>query len=343
MAWKRVLTSADRFPIRAGTSSVESWTPPTVHQVFWSLVIPTRDRTAIRSLVDHLETLLAVYKEQPSRASVSVRGSGEPCSSPWPSALLLCLDELLVLARLPGCGQHGQLPQGTLGWDWAGAFLVTEVVEDGWGQSEQADDLADPGPGQTIHPRDLGGVRGLASPNHPLESAGAGQVAPQAAAAVAPGVVGVCPASVSRKGFACPASNFPRSCGGFRVSRKLGTPIPRAQVGLRRPWLPETESWMRGQRSFYDPGVKHLGRSSYLDQFDSPLLTIDRTLVVEVVVPRAIRREHLTRERMIDATRERWGEWQRLLDEGVYDSKAELARSIGVSRAVVTQGLRRLD
>ena len=100
---------------------------------------------------------------------------------------------------------------------------------------------------------------------------------------------------------------------------------------------------MRGQRSFYDPGVKHLGRSSYLDQFGSPLLTIDRTLVVEVVVPRAIRREHLTRERMIDATRERWGEWQRLLDEGVYDSKAELARSIGVSRAVVTQGLRRLD
>ena len=72
-------------------------------------------------------------------------------------------------------------------------------------------------------------------------------------------------------------------------------------------------------------------------------MTIDRTLVVEVVVPRTIRREHLTCEHMKAATRERWGEWQRLLDEGEYGSKAELARAMGVSRAAVTQGLRRLD
>ncbi|MDP7113413.1 MAG: GntR family transcriptional regulator [Myxococcota bacterium] len=39
----------------------------------------------------------------------------------------------------------------------------------------------------------------------------------------------------------------------------------------------------------------------------------------------------------------RWREWRRLLDEGAYPSKAELARAMGVSRAAVTQALRRLD
>ena len=38
---------------------------------------------------------------------------------------------------------------------------------------------------------------------------------------------------------------------------------------------------------------------------------------------------------------ERLGEWQRLLDEGIYATKAELARGEGVSRAAVTMGLRR--
>ena len=126
------------------------------------------------------------------------------------------------------------------------------------------------------------------------------------------------------------------------MSRKLGTPIPRAQVGLRRPWLPESEPGMRGQRSFYDPGVKHLGRSSYLDQFGSPLLTIDRTLVVEVEVPRATAAVRTTCEQMMEATRERWREWKRLLDEGAYPTKAALARGVGVSRTAVTLGLRRL-
>jgi len=95
---------------------------------------------------------------------------------------------------------------------------------------------------------------------------------------------------------------------------------------------------MRGQRSFYDPGVKHLGRSSYLDQFGSPLLTIDRTLVVEVTVKSARQRSATGQPN----GPERWREWQRLLDVGVYGSKAKLARAVGVSRAAVTKGLARL-
>ena len=36
----------------------------------------------------------------------------------------------------------------------------------------------------------------------------------------------------------------------------------------------------------------------------------------------------------------RAAEWQRLLTEGAYESKAALARAMGVSRAAVTQALR---
>ena len=68
-------------------------------------------------------------------------------------------------------------------------------------------------------------------------------------------------------------------------------------------------------------------------------MTIDRTLVVEVVVPLALRRKRLTCEQMKAATRVRWQEWQRMLDEGVYESRAALARGEGVSRAAVTKGL----
>jgi hypothetical protein len=49
-----------------------------------------------------------------------------------------------------------------------------------------------------------------------------------------------------------------------------------------------------------------------------------------------------TRNQMKAATRARWREWRRLLDEGVYGSKAELARGEGVSRAAVTKGLAKL-
>jgi len=38
----------------------------------------------------------------------------------------------------------------------------------------------------------------------------------------------------------------------------------------------------------------------------------------------------------------RWREWRRMLDEGVYATRADLARGEGVSRAAVTAGLRRL-
>ena len=112
---------------------------------------------------------------------------------------------------------------------------------------------------------------------------------------------------------------------------------------------------MRGQRSFYDPGGKHLGRSSYLDQFGSPELTIGRTWEIEVVVPaarEALRKARKKRRQRRRARKraepgqvrgpERWREWQRMLDEGVYPTKAALARGEGVSRAAVTLGLQRL-
>lgn len=38
----------------------------------------------------------------------------------------------------------------------------------------------------------------------------------------------------------------------------------------------------------------------------------------------------------------RWARWQRMLDDGVYATKANLARGEGVSRAAVTMGLRNL-
>jgi len=116
------------------------------------------------------------------------------------------------------------------------------------------------------------------------------------------------------------------------------------------------ESWMRGQRSFYDPGGKRLGRSSYLDQIGSPEPTIGRTWEIGVVVPgarealREARKKRRERRRARKRTEprlhrgpERWREWQRLLDEGVYPTKAALARGEGVSRAAVTQGLFKLQ
>ena len=38
----------------------------------------------------------------------------------------------------------------------------------------------------------------------------------------------------------------------------------------------------------------------------------------------------------------RWRRWQRMLEDGTYGSRAELARGEGVSRAAVTMGLRKL-
>ena len=43
-----------------------------------------------------------------------------------------------------------------------------------------------------------------------------------------------------------------------------------------------------------------------------------------------------------DSGPRRWRRWRRLLEDGVYASRADLARAEGVSRAAVTQGLRKL-
>ncbi len=39
----------------------------------------------------------------------------------------------------------------------------------------------------------------------------------------------------------------------------------------------------------------------------------------------------------------RWERWRRMLEDGTYSSRAELARGEGVSRAAVTIGLRKLE
>ena len=71
-------------------------------------------------------------------------------------------------------------------------------------------------------------------------------------------------------------------------------------------------------------------------------MTIDRTLVIETVVPPVAGSDRPTRDQKKKATRARWREWQQLLDEGVYETRAELARAMELSRAAVTQGLERL-
>jgi len=38
----------------------------------------------------------------------------------------------------------------------------------------------------------------------------------------------------------------------------------------------------------------------------------------------------------------RWREWKRLLEDGTFKTASDLARAIGVSRAAVTQGLKKL-
>ena len=88
----------------------------------------------------------------------------------------------------------------------------------------------------------------------------------------------------------------------------------------------------------------------------SPELTVGRTWETEVLVPgarEALRKARTRRRQRRRATKrkepgqlrgpERWREWQGMLDEGVYPTKAALARSEGVSRAAVTLGLRKLE
>ena len=66
-----------------------------------------------------------------------------------------------------------------------------------------------------------------------------------------------------------------------------------------------------------------------------------RTLVIEVRVP-AVRGTSSQRKRRHLRGPDRWRLWQKMLDEGVYESRSALARSEGVSPAAVTQGLQKL-
>jgi hypothetical protein len=73
-------------------------------------------------------------------------------------------------------------------------------------------------------------------------------------------------------------------------------------------------------------------------------MTTARTWEIVVEVQRFRRaRAMRTGEKKQVRGEARWREWRRMLDEGVYATKAELARVEGVSRAAVTMGLRRLE
>ena len=73
----------------------------------------------------------------------------------------------------------------------------------------------------------------------------------------------------------------------------------------------------------------------------SPNLTIGRTLVVVVSVARPMREVEPKPVGRPVGSRAR--EWIRMLEIGVYGSKAELARGEGVSRAAVTKGLKAIE
>lgn len=74
--------------------------------------------------------------------------------------------------------------------------------------------------------------------------------------------------------------------------------------------------------------------------------TVDRTLVIVVVVP-AVRVEQCAHRKEKKNTRtrgrERWQRWKTMLDDGVYESRSALARGEGVSPAAVTMGLQKLE
>ena len=75
----------------------------------------------------------------------------------------------------------------------------------------------------------------------------------------------------------------------------------------------------------------------------SPLFALCRTWVCDAGKAEERRQRPKKRSgRRRESGPERWARWQRLLEEGVYGSKAELARGEGVSRAAVTMGLRKL-
>ena len=77
----------------------------------------------------------------------------------------------------------------------------------------------------------------------------------------------------------------------------------------------------------------------------SPFLTIDRTWATTCSGGRERGTGRRSKRTMVQIRAEREhrvSRWRRLLDEGVYPTRAALARGEGVSRAAVTQGLGRV-
>ena len=84
------------------------------------------------------------------------------------------------------------------------------------------------------------------------------------------------------------------------------------------------------------------GTEVEVDEAASPGMTTARTWEIVVEVKRFQRARAMKRSEKTLRGEARWREWRRMLDEGVYATKAELARGEGVSRAAVTTGLIKL-
>ena len=115
-----------------------------------------------------------------------------------------------------------------------------------------------------------------------------------------------------------------------------GTPVPRAvRLGAcDATAFVSTEALVRHRLLTGEPLVRVRN--------GSPSETIERTWSLEVHVRSGrMRKVKPVFERPVRG-QERWRQWQRQLDEGVYATKAELAQGEGVSRAAVTMGLRKL-
>jgi len=86
-----------------------------------------------------------------------------------------------------------------------------------------------------------------------------------------------------------------------------------------------------------------------LVQRGSPDLSIGRTWTVETVVQSATTGAgpHMRHARSPGPRKPRgparWREWQRMLDEGLYPTRAALAEGEGISRAAVSKGLRKVN
>ena len=93
------------------------------------------------------------------------------------------------------------------------------------------------------------------------------------------------------------------------------------------------------------PGALLTERAVVRVQYGSPSATIDRTWSLEVSVPSGRRRGREPKVYVGVSSESgpmRWARWKRMLEEGEYVTRVELASGEGVSRAAVTMGLRKL-